>query len=222
MAQDNMTKETPRPIYLLSPSSRDGVHNLPMIRFSISATEIDFSVCDTLMFSSKQAVKSADSIDPRWKEYPCIAIGGATKKQIETLGGTVIYQPSLFYADVLSQDIARLFSDRKLLYLRPRDVSFDSKGFLAQQGIVLEEQVIYETSCVEYHTDDTPPHHAIIIFTSPSSIQCFLANFPWHESYTAIVIGDATKVHLPPNASFAVAHEPMIDACIAKAMEISS
>jgi len=184
MAQDRIENDLDRPIYLLSPSPRDGVNNLPMISFGICADEIDFSLCDTLMFSSKQAVKSADQIDARRKEYPCIAIGGATKKQIESLGGRVIYQPSLFYADVLSQDIARLFSDKKLLYLRPKKVSFDSKGFLAEKGIVLEEQMIYETSCVEYTPEDTPPHHSIIIFTSPSSIECFLKNFSWDRNNT--------------------------------------
>ena len=216
-----MIKKSPRAIYLLSPTPRAEVEHLPMIEFAIVAESIDFSVCDTLMFSSKQAVKSADAIDSSWRDYPCIAIGGATKKQIEMLGGTVTYQPSLFYADVLSQDIARLFSDKKLLYLRPKEVSFDSKGFLLDKGIVLEEQVIYETSCISYGIDDTPKKNAIIIFTSPSSIQCFLKNFSWDVSYTAIVIGDATKVHLPKGADFAVADRPLIDACVAKARELS-
>lgn len=209
-----------RPIYLLSPSARDGVNNLPMISFSICADEIDFSVCDTLMFTSKQAVKSADLIDSRWKDYPCVAIGRATKKQIESLGGSVIYQPMSFYGDVLGEDIVRLFSDKKLLYLRPHKVSFDSKGYLAKNSIELEEQVIYETSCVRYSADDAPEKNAIIIFTSPSSIECFLKNFSWQEGYTAVVIGEATKVHLPKDANFVVACEPMIDACIAKAIEL--
>jgi uroporphyrinogen-III synthase len=209
-----------RPIYLLSPTVQEGTLSLPMITFTTVAKRIDFSCCDTLMFTSKQAVKVADTIDKRWKKYPCIAIGGATKKQIEALGGEVIYYPSHFYGESLAQDIMRFFSGRRLLYLRPETVSFDSKAFLEKEGITLHEQVIYRTSCITYTQKDAPPAGAIIIFTSPSTIHCFLKSFRWDESYTAVVIGEATKVHLPDNAHYKVADKPLISACIAKAEEI--
>ncbi len=209
-----------RPIYLLSPMPREDTIYLPMIDFSIVAENIDFSSCDTLMFTSKQAVVSVDSIDKSWKQYPCIAIGPATKKQIEALGGKVIYFPKKFYGEHLSQDIARFFQKRKLLYLRPKEVSFDAKGFLKREGIDLQEQIIYETSCIAYTALEKPSKNAIIIFTSPSTIHCFLKNFKWDESYTAIVIGKATKVHLPENANFLIADEPLIASCIEKAQRI--
>jgi len=207
-------------IYLLSPSAREGTISLAMITFSITAKSIDFSKSDTLIFTSKQAVLTANSIDETWKNYPCIAIGPATKKQIESLGGQVIYFPKEFYGESLSADIVSFFSDKKLLYLRPKEISFDSKGFLKKEGIDLEEQIIYETTCIEYTQEQKPSKDAIIIFTSPSTIHCFLKNFAWDESYTAVVIGKATKVHLPPNAHFVVADEPSIAACIKKAQTI--
>ncbi|QOR62962.1 uroporphyrinogen-III synthase [Sulfurovum indicum] len=191
-----------------------------MIGFTTVAETIDFSGIDTLMFTSKQAVKVADQIDQKWKEYPSIAIGNATKKQIEDLGGEVIYQPQHFYGEVLSQDIAMFFRERKILYLRPNEVSFDAKTFLAKQGIRLFEQIIYETTCVKYDKEDMPQKDAVIIFTSPSTIHCFFRNFSWDPSYTAVVIGEATKVHLPKGARYAVAKEPLIASCIEKAEEI--
>jgi len=214
--------QTSRPIYLLSPTPRIDINHLPMITFAVTAREIDLSQCDTLMFSSKQAVRSADEIDVNWKKIPCIAIGGATKKEIESLGGEVIHYPKHFYADELAEDIATLFSNRKILYLRPKKISFDSKGFLATKGIVLQEQIIYETTCISYTPEDAPVRDAIIIFTSPSSIHCFLENFGWDDSYTAVVIGRATQVHLPEGADFVVAEEPLIDACVRKAKEVQS
>jgi uroporphyrinogen-III synthase len=207
-------------IYLLSPTPKAGTIPLPMIDFAITAKTIDFSQSDTLLFTSKQAVVTADRIDPSWKNYPCIAIGAATKKQIEELGGEVIYHPESFYGEVLNRDIAQFFRDRKLLYLRPKEVSFDSKGFLEKEGMELQEQIIYETSCLKYIPDEKPSKNAIIIFTSPSTIHCFFKNFEWDESYTAVVIGKATKVHLPKNAKYVVADEPLISACINKAKEL--
>jgi len=206
-----------RAIYLLSPTPRAGTIPMPMIRFSTIAESLELEHCDTLMFTSKQAVVTADRIDARWKEYPCIAIGAATKKQIEDLGGEVIYHPKSYYGEALSQDIVTHFSRKKILYLRPKEVSFDSKGFLKKAGIDLQEQIIYETACISYTEEEKPLENAIIIFTSPSTIHCFLKSFRWDESYTAVVIGKATKVHLPENAAYVVAGEPLISSCIEKA-----
>ena len=207
-------------IYLLSPIAKEGCAHLPMIDFSLLDVTLDLNSCDTLMFTSKQAVKSAEALNPEWKNIPCLAIGSATATTIESLGGKVIYQPKSFYGETLSQDIIRLFHDKKILYLRPKEVSFDSKHFLAKAGIILQEKIIYETSCISYEEKDKPAQNAIIIFTSPSTIHCFLKNFTWDESYTAVVIGEATKEHLPENARYEVADTALIDSCIAKATQI--
>jgi len=211
-----------RAIYLLSPTSKEGTIALPMIDFAVTAKSIDFAHSDILIFTSKQAVITADQIDASWKKYPSIAIGSATKKQIEDLGGEVVYHPKSFYGETLSHDIAQFFRDKRPLYLRPKEISFNSKAFLEKEGIILQEQVIYETSCIQYASEEKPPENSIIIFTSPSTIHCFLKNFEWNESYTAVVIGKATKVHLPVNAEYVVADTPLISSCIVKAQEIAN
>ncbi len=207
-------------IYLLSPKSKVDTVHLPMITFALCETSLDVEKYDLLMFTSKQAVLSAEAINPKWKEIPCLAIGKATAHQIKILGGTVAYHPSSFYAERLSHDIVEKFKDKKLLYLRPKKVSFDSKSFLQREGIVLQEQIIYETFCLKYTAKDIPVDNAIIIFTSPSTIQCFLKNFDWKKSYTAVVIGNATRVHLPVNACYEVADTALISSCIEKAKQI--
>jgi uroporphyrinogen-III synthase len=209
-----------RPIYLLSPTPQEGTLSLPMIRFTTVADHLELENIDTLMFTSKQAVKVAESLDSCWKQYPCVAIGGATKKQIEALGGEVIYHPTAFYGEILSRDIATFFRERKLLYLRPKEVSFDAKAYLLKEGIELKEQIIYETGCLSYTKSDIPQKGAIIIFTSPSTIHCFFRNFDWDESYTAVVIGESTKVHLPEEVDYVVADKPLIASCIKKAQAL--
>ncbi len=209
-------------IYLLSPHAKEGCIHLPMISFGIVEQTLTFEGYDMLMFTSKQAVISAEKLNPNWKEIPCLAIGFATAKQIEALGGTVHYQPKAFYGETLSHDIVSKFKEKKILYLRPKEVSFDSKGFLEKEGIGLDEKIIYETACMHYTNENKPEKHAIIIFTSPSTIHCFLKNFEWDESYIAVVIGEATKKHLPANARYEVADTPLIDACIEKAKIVAS
>jgi len=208
-------------IYLLSPTGKEGTTHLPMICFSVIEERLDFTDYDLLMFTSKQAVVSVEKLNATWKKIPCLAIGEATAMQIERLGGRVAYQPKSFYGRTLSQDILSDFKEKKILYLRPKVVSFDSKTFLEKAGVTLDEKLIYETSCISYEKIDKPVKDAIIIFTSPSTIHCFLKNFVWDESYTAVVIGDATKAHLPANVKYVVADLPRIDACIDKAKAIS-
>jgi uroporphyrinogen-III synthase len=211
----------PRVIYLTSPVARQGVLSLPMIDFRLTADAIDYQGCDTLMFTSKQAVVSAEAIDPNWKKLPTIAIGKATAGQIESLGGRVLYHPESFYGQVLAADVLNRFRDRQVLYLRPQTVSFDSKDFLARSGYTLTEQVIYETFCRPHPADARPQKGAIIIFTSPSTIHCFLGQFGWEESYTAVVIGRATLEHLPEGADYAVADTPLIAACVQTAKKLA-
>jgi uroporphyrinogen-III synthase len=207
-------------IYLLSPLYKEGTIPLPMIDFKLHNVALETDSYDLLMFTSKQAVVSAEALNPRWKEIPCLAIGKATANQIEKLGGNVVYHPESFYGESLAQDIIKRFKEKKILYIRPKVVSFDSKTFLAQSGIVLDEKIIYETICQKYTILEKPHPDAIIIFTSPSTIHCFLDNFGWDESYIAIVIGEATKVHLPKHVKVFVADKPLISECIVKAKEV--
>jgi uroporphyrinogen-III synthase len=193
-----------------------------MIRFELVAERIDYRDCDTLMFTSKQAVESAEAIDPGWKRLPAVAIGPATAARIRKLGGRVLHQPREFYGKRLAEDLAALFRQRKILYLRPEKVSFDSRTFLARAGIELKEQILYRTACRRYGRAEAPPPDSVIVFTSPSTIHCFLENFPWDPSYRAVVIGRATREHLPEHCDFAVAEEPSIDACLARAREIAA
>jgi len=207
-------------IYLLSPSAKKEIISLPMIHFKSLVESIDFSSCDTLMFTSKQGVISAESINPKWKNIPCLAIGTETAKQIEKIGGKILHQASSFYGESLSKIIVEKFYDKNILYLRPKKISFDSKTYLFKYGINMEEKIIYETQCKHYVYTNKPTKNAIIIFTSPSTIKCFFKNFDWDESYTAIVIGETTKKYLLKNMSYVVASRPTIDACIHEAHKI--
>ncbi len=209
-------------IYLLSPLVHEEANSLPMIAFSLHKNiEIDLTTYELLMFTSKQAVKSIEVLNPLWRELPCLAIGDATAQEIRDLGGKVMYQPENFYAKVVSKEIVKTFKEKKILYLRPKEVSFDAKAYLETQDLELTEKIIYETTCISYEDKQKPLKNSIIIFTSPSTIKCFFKSFDWDKSYTAVVIGESSKKHLPPEVvSVAIARFPKIDACITKAKEI--
>jgi len=207
-------------IYLCSPKEYQGVDSLPMIKFNLITEDLDLSWCDTILFSSKQAVVYADKLNSNWKNKKIIAVGPATKKKAQDLGATDVYYPKEYYGSTLAKDVIKYFNDRKILYIRPKIISFDSKTFLSNYGIDIKEQIIYETKCKVYKNINLEPK-SVIIFTSPSTIECFLKNFEWNESFKAVVIGKTTKKGLLKGMKYYVANEPTIAACVEKAKEIA-
>ncbi len=208
-------------IYLCSPKSFEGVESLPMIRFQKVANSLEIEGFDTLLFSSKQAVVFTNELNPNWKEKFIIAVGPATRQKALELGAKNIYYPKEFYGQTLAQDIIEKFKDRIILYPRPNVVSFNHKAYLEQYGITIEEKVIYKTLCKEYNNKTLEPN-SVIIFTSPSTIECFFKNFKWDKTFQAIVIGKTTLKNIPKEVEKVfVAKEPTIAACVVKAKEIA-
>lgn len=206
--------------YLLSPSKHDGVENLPMIEFETTSTKIDLKNIDLLLFTSKQAVITIDSIDKEWHTIPSIAIGSETKNTILELGGNVAYEASKSYGDKLAQDIIENFSDKTILYLRPEIVSSNIAKILLDANINILEQIIYKTKCIKYDISLKPPKNSIIIATSPSTMNCFMQNFGWCKSYMVVAIGKTTAATLDNNINFVISNKPTINSCIKKANEL--
>ena len=206
-------------IYLCSPKEHKGTISLPMIEFTRLKKSIDLSAVDTILFTSKQAIIYTNEISNDWQNKKILAVGSATAKMAKELGATDIYYPKEFYGEVLAVDIVAKFSSSKIVYIRPKVVFFDSKAFLTKEGIDITDEILYETTCKE-HSDKELDHGAIIIFTSPSTIECFFKSFSWESSYKAVVIGNSTLKNLPQNITAFVANEATIASCVAKAQEI--
>ena len=206
-------------IYLCSPKEFEGTISLPMIEFTRLKKSIDLSDVDTILFTSKQAIIYTNEISNDWQNKKILAVGSATAKMAKELGATDIYHPKEFYGEVLANDIVAKFKNSKIVYIRPKVVSFDSKAFLRREGIDIKEEILYETTCKE-HSGKVLEDGAVVIFTSPSTIECFFKSFSWDSSYRAVVIGKSTLKNLPQNVTAFVANEATISSCVAKAEEI--
>ena len=209
-----------RKIYLCSPKQYEGAISLPMIEFKRVLNSIDLSRYDTLMFTSKQAIYFTEEINKSWRDKYILAVGAVTAKVAKELGAKEIYHPKEFYGETLANDIVKNFKDRKILYIRPKIISFDSKNFLKKYDINIEEKILYETLCVNYNNKYLEKE-SIIIFTSPSTIECFFKNFEWDSSFRAVVIGKSTLSKLPNKINAYVANEATISSCIEKAIDIA-
>jgi uroporphyrinogen-III synthase len=206
-------------IYLFSPSKFDGVTNMPLIEFRLLTDNIDLSNYDLLLFTSANSAKLLNVISNDWGKYPAIAIGKESAKAIIELGGNPVYI-SNGYSKELAEDIKQRFNDKKILYIRPKVVATDHIGNLKSENINIDDVVLYETVCKKYQTSQRPPSGSILIFTSPSTIECFLNNFDSLENYKIVAIGSTTAKALPENIEYHLPSTQSIDECIKLSYEL--
>jgi uroporphyrinogen-III synthase len=179
-------------VYILSNSNTKGAIKLPLIEQNFFLKEIDFLKYNYLIFTSKNGVKAADKISKDWRDIPALTIGRATANMVESLGGKVAFLADSFYGEEFAKDILRKISKKeRLLLLRPKRVATDIGGLLRKNGLNVDEKVVYETVC--NCKDLNPPlKDSAILFSSPSTIECFFKCFNWDSSYRAFAIGKKT------------------------------
>jgi len=207
-------------IYILSEKPYEGAENLPCILTKYHTVSLDLSVYDALIFSSKNGVHAIDKINQSWKNIPAYSIGEGTSKAINTLGGKLVYAAKRSYGDDFSHEIKTMLHGKKVLFLRAKVVTSSLNSILKDAGVMLEEEIVYETVCNSCDTLQKPESGSIIIFSSPSTIECFFRCFTWDESYKAVVIGDVTASYMPKNIAFTQAPQQTIPSCIELALTL--
>lgn len=81
---------------------------------------------------------------------------------------------------------------------------------LIKNGFEIEEKIVYETICQKQNLK--LDKKAIVIFTSPSTIKCFLENYSYNDIYKAIAIGEKTALFYEKN--IIVSDKQTIKRCI--------
>ena len=206
-------------IFVLSEKKYQGAKNLPVIVFDYYDKEISLDPYDALIFTSKNGVKALDAINACWKAKPVYSIGSGTSKAVRELGGEIVYEAKSSYGDNFAEEIKSHLFGKRVLFLRPKVVTSSLNTILEDAGVLLDEEVIYETKCNDCKKLQRPPEGSYIIFSSPSTIECFMNCFDWDESYTAIVIGEKTASFMPDDIPYVLSEKQTIPACIALARE---
>ncbi len=186
---------------------------MPLIKFEILKRDVDLANYDLLLFTSKNAVTILDKINEKWQDIPSIAIGEESARAIVKLGGKVALASS-GYSKNLADEIKEKFVNKKILYIRPKVVATDHISNLSQVGIALDEVVLYETICKKYDILQKPPLDSTLIFTSPSTINCFMDNFGSMDGYKIVAIGETTAKALPLDVKYSMPKLPNIKECI--------
>ena len=180
-------------IYLLNNDKYEGVKNLAVIEIEYFNKKVSLDV-DYLLFTSKNGVIALDKVSDKWKSIPAICIGKPTAKMVEKLGGKVKYIANKSYGDELAKEIIDNFPPSKIFFSRAKVVLSNIVDTLKKANFEIIDEVMYETKCKKI---EFIPKEGIFIFTSPSTVKCFLSQIKWNKNYKAIAIGSKTASAFP-------------------------
>ena len=201
-------------LYLYSLSKHPKANSINSLEVELLHPEIDFSKYDALILTSKQAVEALKQYKNFPKEsLPALCISKKTAQAYEEFGGTVVETASGYGAKI-SELLRKHPKDMKWLYLRAKTVATEFVKELQNDSYVIDEKIVYVSRCSKEIAQQKPQENATLIFTSPSSIECFVQHHNLDESYTIIVIGKTTAKALPKGLSYTIAHENTIESCV--------
>lgn len=194
--------------YLFSATSHPDATHINSLDFNFFKPDINFSKYDYLVLTSKKAVDALLQYDKNnYIDIPALCISKFTKEYYEKFGGKVLDVGGGIGSD-LKKIIDTYPKEIKWLYLRAKEI--------AGEGFDTDEAILYESRCsdeiLNFRLDSN--EECSLIFTSPSSVKCFLKNNTISNYSKVIVIGKTTAKSLPDTVEYEIAKQSSIEECI--------
>ncbi len=209
-----------RPIYLISKTPYEGVIHIPILTISFLYPSIDFTQYEGVIFTSKQAVLAIEKYSLDWENLKCICVSEGTAASAANAGAMDIEVGDGYGRSIPSVLNAKKRSG-KWLYLRPKVVASEWVDVARNGGFFIDERVVYETTCNEDARGYTIEKDAVLVFTSPSSIECFCASYPILSSYSIVAIGTTTRAAFDNAKEVQISPQPSVASAIELARKIA-
>jgi len=212
----------PRQIYLFATSKHPDAISSKSLEVRFLKPQIDFSKYNYLIITSKQTVKALEQYDREsFINIPALCVSPKTATAYENFGGNIL-EIGDGYGDNLVKNIKERSKDTKWLYLRAELIASDFVQRSITDGYDIDEEILYVSECASEAMDVEVDENPILIFTSPSAIECFLKTHTIDQNSIVIVIGKTTAKSLPQNIKYHVSKKTSIDSCIELAKEITN
>ena len=199
-------------IYLFSKtlSSSEGVTHIPLLQTIYLQIPSNIYEYDFLVITSKEAINALlkSGVDFQKLQLICISKKTAEYAQKHTFN---VENYAEGYATKLKELLLTRYAGKKLLYLRAEVVASD-------ELLYLDNAIVYKTVCKS--EDYSCEANAILIFTSPSSIECFLQHNSLQKEQKIVCIGTTTQARLRGKRESYLADAPSIESCVQKAKEL--
>lgn len=168
---------------------------------------------DAIIFTSKNAVKITNKLCKSWTKLPTFCIGEATSSEVLKLGGRVEFVCKNSYGDEFANEIVPLLKNKSILFPHAKEVVSDIYNILISKGLHVSEFIVYESTCKHPNIKDIEPN-SIVIFTSPSSVKCFLKHFKFNNCKKVICIGKKTAKALPSDIAYQLPDQQNLHECV--------
>lgn len=187
-----------RPIYLISKTPYEGVIHIPILTISFLNPVIDFTQYEGVVITSKQALLALQNYTFTWENLQCICVSEGTAEAAREAGAVQV-EVGDGYGKSIPDVLRTKRRYGKWLYLRPKVIASEWVETARSGGLEIDEAVVYETTCNEEATHYSIKDDAILVFTSPSSVECFTASYKILPSHSIVTIGKTTQ-HVFHNA----------------------
>ncbi len=205
---------TSKSIYLFSINAHPDAIHVNSLDVTFLKPNIDFSNYDSLIITSKQTSKALLQYNKEeYIELAALCVSKQSAKSFEALGGKVL-EVGGGYGDDLAREISKFAKTTKWLYLRAEVVASDFVKKAQEEGYHIDEKVLYRSGCSQEILEVAVPEDAVLIFTSPSSLHCFLQTHTLLPSHKVIVIGKTTAKALPEGIHCDISKETTIQSCM--------
>ncbi|MBE0494942.1 MAG: uroporphyrinogen-III synthase [Campylobacterales bacterium] len=201
-------------IYLLGTTPHPKAKHLGVIEVCLLPLSFSCDGFDAIVLTSKSAVASLEASKISWHHLPVYVIGKGTQEAAQKAGATVAYVAKEAYGERFALETISLLQGKKVLFPRAKEVVSDVAGLLQKEGVLIHDVVAYETVCVPCETLSPPLGTSVMIFTSPSSVRCFLRCFSWDSSWQAVSIGKKTAEAFPKEIISHISPVQTVDACV--------
>jgi len=212
-------KYNTKPIYLFSISSHPDAISINSLDITFLKPEIDFSKYDYLIITSKQASQALKQYNREdFIDLAALCVSVQSAKSYEDLGAKVL-DIGGGYGDNLVDKIRSYPKEKRWLYLRAKIVASDFVEVCKKEGYNIDEVILYESDCSHTIENVSVEDEAILIFTSPSSVKCYLKKHIFMPQQSIIVIGKTTAKALPKGVKYTLSDKTTIQSCISIAKE---
>ena len=205
-----------RPIYLISKTPYAGVTHIPILTITFLHPVIDFSKYEGVIVTSKQALLALQEYTFEWGNLQCICVSEGTAEAARQAGAEQI-EVGDGYGKSIPDVLRTKKRHGKWLYLRPKVIASEWIERARSEGFEIDEAILYETTCNKEASHYTIAQDAVLVFTSPSSIECFNASYQILPSHTIVTIGKTTQ------GAFQSAYEVIVSpqTSVASAVELA-
>ena len=205
-------------IYLLNEQKFDDVENLEVFEIEYLRFDLDLEKYDALVFTSKNAIFSLEENGINWKSTPSYVIAPKTADIAKKFGANIAFIGFSGHGNDFANELIQYLKDKKTLYIRALKTVSNLTNILKENGINIDEIIAYKTSCNKQERKALDKN-STIIFTSPSSVECFFKKYSWEDSFKAIAIGKTTALYLPKNIKCEISSLTSVEECVKLALK---